>query len=148
MVLQVLKEMRQKCHALNSTTENHVPSSTHVADFLKSLRLARAWMGKLAGIVGKENPYKKDGNRHSKEDIEPIVDVSATYLNITNLNQVERIDWLRQELNSLLSTFNTLSEGESTSAIDAITCLISIYQHLGEARFHLGFELGRIRDEK
>lgn len=145
-MIELLKEMRQQCHALSATTDNHVPSSVHILDFQKSLKLGRAWMGKLLGILGESTPYKKDGKRHSPTDIEPVADVSSTYANISKLNQVERVDWLREQLATLIDTFDRVLDGESTTSVSASTCLISVYQHLAEARFHLGFELGRIRD--
>lgn len=128
----------------------------------------------MCGYVG--NPYANDGNRKTVEDIEPAADkhtllgdttsdFNLQFTNIdgtepsiswTNKTHIEKVDWLRQEIETLVneitnlksqlsdSTFNVFSEKEK--AIKAAIASTNTYNHLYEARFYLGFELQRIRE--
>lgn len=146
MITNPLKEMRVHCDSLVYLLENEIVKSAETTKATNSLKMARAWMGKLLGLLGEESPYKNDGKRHTVSDIEPTADVSVTSNSLTHLNQVERVDWLRQELAGLQHDYDVMCTAADTHDVKASTCLVSIYQHLSECRFWLGFELARIRD--
>lgn len=110
-----------------------------------SLILAKAWLGKVLGELGEPTPYANDGNRKTVEDIEPAADVQVwTYFNdgFKDKSHIEKVDWLRQEIQHLTHlVYQYCVENSKTRFHSEIA-----YRHLCEARFHLGFELERIRE--
>ena len=146
MISNALKELRVHCDSLVYLLEHDIPRSPEVTKSTNSLKMARAWMGKLLGLMGEESPYKNDGKRHSVQDIEPVSDVAVTSRSLDHMNGIERVDWLRQELSSLQRDYDVMCESSDSHDVKVSTCLISVYQHLAESRFWLGFELARIRD--
>lgn len=147
--------------------------SSHSREINKAvddLFLAKAWLGKVLGELGTESPYPKDGTRKTVDDIEPTADKAAiikgmcsgediinvaTSLDKTTIanydislwedkNHIEKVDWLRQEIQEVVDMFNKFSP--DTYLINY--SLSSSFGHLSEARFQLGFELERIRNEK
>ena len=112
-----------------------------------SLLLAKAWMGKLLGVLGEATPYANDGKRSDVKDIEPAADVSEIASHIDGWpekNHIEKIDWLREEINRFIPIFINWPQTPAKGAEQG-TCKGEIYKHLCEARFHLGFELQRIK---
>lgn len=134
----------------------HDENSKEIEKAVDSLYLAKAWLGKVLGELGTETPYKNDGKRKSVEDIEPTADVYpkeieghkiGTTWRIEGLNRepnhIEKVDWLRQEIKKLSGKISCLPDNDYR---------LDLYeeraeQYLDEARFWLGFELGRIREE-
>lgn len=123
-----------------------------------SLILAKAWLGKILGELGQETPYKKDGNRHSINDIEKTADVSnspqETFgntnevlngMNWTTMNHIKKVDWLRQLIDNVLIIFKTQYNLDNYNS-DIILLSDMVEVHLSEARFWLGFELQRIKE--
>lgn len=130
-----------------------------------SLILAKAWLGKILGKLGNPTPYQNDGKRKDVKDIEPTADrpeivcttgalVEKHYV---DFNHIEKVDWLRQEIEKISK--NELSSGDMTEEEhqyikDNPDCgklyfYETMYQqYLTEARFWLGFELQRIREEQ
>ena len=121
-----------------------------------SFILAKAWLGKVLGELGEATPYANDGKRKSIKDIEPTADthfeinqkhifgkeqglISEEYL---NFNHIEKVDWLRQEIQSIIN-FN--SNVELNFDPVSRSYFIWAFKYLCEARFWLGFELGRIK---
>lgn len=126
-------------------------NSKEIEKAVDSLYLAKAWLGKILGELGNENPYKS--GYKTKEDIEPTADVNDEVPfgdSEGNLwrdkNHIEKVDWLREEIKKLVEQLKPYSrEGEMSYK--------TIYEEyswkeLQLARFWLGFELGRIRDNK
>ena len=128
-----------------------------------SLILAKAWLGKVLGELGEATPYANDGKRKEVGDIEPTADKGniedVIYENcIANcskdyslLNHIEKIDWLREEIKILLDDYNELEnnlEESFPNEVNYSPILWLYYINLCEARFWLGFELGRVRDSK
>lgn len=131
-----------------------------------NILLGKAWLGKVLGVLGEESPYPKDGSRHNVEDIEETADTSElsgegkimyASNNVVlrdaimqdtdwlNLNQIEKIDWLRQELQTKIAELIKMecfnSAGERTRRYIRLA-----YQKVMEARFWLGFELEHIKE--
>ncbi len=114
--------------------------SNEVDSCYKSLLLAKAWCGKILGRLGEQTPYKNDGNRHEVKDIEPT-DTKADVREIggtlyESKNHIEKVDYLRQEIQDLIDLLNEHHWLEQKNA----------YTHLCEARFWLGFELERTKN--
>lgn len=115
----------------------------------ESLLLAKAWLGKVLGELGTENPY--GSGYKTKEDIVPTQDVAnpkelfnidATSNAFQYKNHIEKVDWLRQEIQHLTHlVYQYCVENSKTRFHSEIA-----YRHLCEARFYLGFELERIRE--
>ena len=126
-----------------------------------NLILAKAWLGKVLGELGEDTPYKNDGKRKSVEDIEETADVAKNLtVNIDGgweeMSHIQRVDWLREEINvlvvkvyDLLTASQIIPEIKVKHSRQLLTMYFdSCFRYLSEARMWLGFELGRIRDEK
>src|SRR5690554_1502235 len=149
--------------AVRETSKN----TNEIKEAVKSLKLSKAWLGKVLGSLG-ENPYKS--GYKTVEDIEPEADKAKTVCGTmsidgettprlkaidtftlngkimseySQMSHIEKVDWLRTEMKrTAIQLYNTIhfkeigiSEGELA------------YRYICEARFGLGFELGRLRDE-
>ena len=127
--------------------------SDQVEDAIKSLYLAKAWLGKVLGALGTESPYPKDGMRHIVEDIEPTADTGQPYVNQSELNHIEKVDWLRQEIQKCACVIEPYPKDDGKSLMNDTEymdgySMFNAHRHLSEARFWLGFELERIRESK
>lgn len=143
------------------SSEDGTVISFEIYEADKSLLLAKAWLGKVLGALGNENPYKNNGNRHTLEDIEPTSDKIETK-QWTGLNHIEKVDYIREEIQKVIDKLKAIEftdgldfgdeknqEKEESLLEQANECNYlgyASYQHLTEARFHLGFELERIRN--
>jgi len=143
-------------------------NSQEIKEAIKSLKLSKAWLGKVLEGLGSESPYKS--GYKTAEDIEPEADKATLVCgtthpeltgvpvmnnsldgfklgvsvpaNYTNMSHIEKVDWLRTEIKRIgVQLYNTIyfkeigiSEGELA------------YKYICEARFWLGFELGRIKN--
>ncbi len=131
-----------------------------------SLFLAKAWLGKVLGEIGEDSPYPKDGKRKTVKDIEPTAeqsDISNPNVTIeepkfldgklmkkyvtswSELNHIEKVDWLRQEIQKVSNDYENLWFTEHENLLGFL--YIVVHQHLSEARDWLVFELERIREE-
>lgn len=142
--------------------------SDEILESIKSLKLSKAWLGKELGSLGSENPYGSGyktvedivpetdkalvicGAMSIEEEITPKLKAVDTFtLNgkimneYSQMSHIEKVDWLREEIKAvaqrLSNTINYNEFGVSNGELATI--------YLQEARFWLGFELGRIRDE-
>jgi len=146
-MLMGLVDTQRKQTFLKISEERGIPI---VADRLNKsydhLEMAKAWLGKGLQAQGEPSPYPKDGSRKEVKDIEPTADVSnppkegsSFEVDWRGKNHIERVDWLRQEIQS---------HADEVSAIESTASWRSdCYRHLCEARFELGFELARVRNE-
>ena len=72
---------------------------------------------------------------------------------LEELNHIEKVDWLRAEIQEqykYLSALKVLDEGPLTGKNvlkKSKHTLNLVFQYLSEARFWLGFELGRVKNE-
>lgn len=129
--------------------------STTETDAAKtSLYLAKAWLGKMLGEIGECTPYFNDGNRHSILDIEDTADKAVPNL-LENMevfckkpwsekSHIEKVDWIREEIKKIIDTTADFSETYPEIGLEQGF----VYKYLCEARFWLGFELERLRNEK
>jgi hypothetical protein len=137
-------------------------NSKQIEDATHSLIYAKAWLGKCLGELGEENPYKS--GYKTVADIEPTAD-KAVILEIdaefwkncskdyTQLNHIEKVDWLRTEIEKLTKELK-VRKGRTLAGIneewfnyDIWDAINNSYKDLCEARFALGFELERIKEE-
>jgi hypothetical protein len=140
----------------NEKPVEHYSFNYNLYECHKSLRLAKAWLGKVLGELGEESPYKNDGKRKEVKDIEPPADKSAKSI-LSNMTYVEKIDFLREDIKRIINDIKELNNKEMSSKgllyMMQHIWIISKYQdcalfHLSEARFHLGFELQRIKEQE
>ena len=134
-----------------------------------SLIYAKAWLGKVLGELGTENPYKS--GYKTVADIEPTADKAtggrdpySQVIDWDSSNHIIRVDWLRTEIEKLVVEVKEIPTGETIRIIDVNEGLpetqrfnafsrefaiarTNCYTHLSEARFALGFELERIKLE-
>jgi hypothetical protein len=111
-----------------------------------SLILAKAWLGKVLQELGESTPYANDGNRKAVEDIEPTADhvkvLEANYKPWEEKAHIEKVDWLREEIKDTMSRTPNFSKEYPEIELEQRF----VYKYLCEARFWLGFELQRIRE--
>ena len=118
-----------------------------------SLILAKAWLGKILGELGEPTPYSNDGQRKTVQDIEPtadsvrILEVEKDYIadkKWSEMNHIEKVDWLREEIKNIIDTTTDFSQELPEIELEQGF----VYKYLSEARFWLGFELQRIRENE
>ena len=107
------------------------------------LLFAKAWLGKVLGALGKETPYKNEGNRKTIEDIEPTADEAVEYT-MNAGTTIEAIDNISQDIAVVIKDLESLS----FNGARAEAYLSWSYKDLCKARFWLGFELERIRKDE
>ena len=111
----------------------------------KSLLLAKAWAGSFMQSLGSKTPYISDGKRKTLKDIEPTAEVSK--VGYPELNggsdptYIQKVDWLRERIKEIYITVGDDQDyhGEVYGE--------QIYIKLTEARYFLGFELERLKNE-
>lgn len=119
-----------------------------------SLYLGKAWLGKVLGELRNENPY--GSGYKTKEDIVPTQDVASPNPDLlTNgfdlywwekeANHIEKVDWLRSSLEEIIKEVVKIDVKSTREFSIART---NCHTHLCEARFWLGFEMERIKNEK
>ena len=134
-------------------------NSKEIEKAVDSLYLGKAWLGKLLGELGTANPYGSGYTK--KEDIIPTQDVANTSASTMasvkledgrkiaahfyELNHIEKVDWLRSSIEETVKEVKDIPTKDLSRefAIARTNC----YTHLCEARFNLGFELERIKNE-
>lgn len=131
-------------------------NSEEIKDCIKDLYYAKAWLGKILGELGENSPYKNDGNRKEVSDIETSSDTYKSNGEVKTicdeqdwqlLNYIEKVDWLRQEIEKVNSNFQNFVLDDINSPSKSIVLCGNVYTHLSEARFALGFEMQRIKEE-
>ena len=141
-------------------------NSKEVNKAADSLILAKAWLGKLLGELGSENPYSS-GKREVK-DIEPTADTAhakfrffrsmdgsiklkredGEYRDIDDkIAHIEKVDWLRSEIEKIISKERNIKTTLQMYTPEISLITKNVYTHLCEAKMWLGFELRRVRDE-
>lgn len=127
-------------------------NSEEIKEAVKSLKLSKAWLGKILEQLGNENPY--GSGYKTIEDIVPATDVAKEIKDYpvapdhwpegeVSKSHIEKVDWLRTEIKRLID--NTTDYSQEVPEIELEQGFA--YKYLCEARFWLGFELGRVRDE-
>lgn len=143
---QNIKQLRLDIDSLGQLT-SQLETSITIRDCYSSLMYAKAWLGKLLGEFGDEPSPYKDGKK-SVEDIEPTSDRAGSFYSIDNWeskNTIEKVDALRVVIGHLADVAKTLTDLPSSK--EAAICRTQAWIYLCEARFALGFEMGRIRTE-
>lgn len=124
-----------------------------------SLLFAKAWLGKTLGALGQETPYKNDGHRKTVADIEPTSDRNnhvfhddLEKVEFETSTYIEKIDLLRQKIQIVCDRIYNIIDGSDGNyrPIGNLALNLSLqssFNHICEARFHLGFELEMIREK-
>lgn len=138
-------------------------NSKQIDDATHSLIYAKAWLGKVLGELGAENPYKS--GYKTAADIEPTQDVADKIIvkypdsllceqdpkngsepKSRQPSHIEKVDWLRTEIEKAVNSIKNLGRTTEMSFTKEFNIArTNAYNHLCEARFALGFELERIK---
>ena len=143
-----VKELRLDIDKLASVTGEiqKTQNSEEVLNAQSSLFFAKAWLGKILGGLGNPSPYTKDGKRNSIEDIEPTAEKAHSVEppeEFKEFNYVQKIDWMRQEIGKQVDKIEAMDfQGGRKQNL----AKENVYTELCEARFWLGFELQRLRE--
>ncbi len=106
-------------HTISERVMFNPINSPELYDCYNSLKLAKAWYGKMLGKIGTPSPYTNDGKRKDVSDIEPTAD--RTYTNYSeklseqgldwgDMNHAQRVDWLRQQIGAELKNCPDIAE--------------------------------------
>lgn len=122
----------------------------------ESLLMAKAWLGQTLKEMGEDSPYKNNGNRKTEKDIEPTADVAKETKDFPlakeewpdedhtlNISRVEQVDLLRERIQDIVD----LPFIKSPGIHPYVEPVRMAGTYLIEARFYLGFELQRIKEE-
>ena len=165
-VIEQIKQLRveidglaQLCEGLKPITkpiggldryeyEEIIVNSEEIKEAVKSLKLSKAWLGKVLEHLGNENPY--GSGYKTVEDIVPETDkITGVPLTIqeaidyNRMSHIEKVDWLRTEIKRVIDNATDYSQEVPEIELEQVFA----YKYLCEARFWLGFELGRVLDE-
>lgn len=150
---EAVKSLRLRIDSFAVLAKDSLQQSRQVNMCVDELFLSKAWLGKVLGHLGTKSPYPKDGERKNVADIEKTADQSSKAQNMSlyineagfgEKNPIERIDWLRQAIDESQKTaFDIFKKTSKLSDYMADNVL----RHLAEARFWLGFELERQRED-
>lgn len=154
----MIKELKQLRLEIDATTKlvklsTYLPDSrdaNHSNNMLacvKSLYMAKAYVGKLLGEMNDPSPYKNEGNRIDVKDIEPTDAVSEDIKLDVRKTYVGNVDWIRQHIEDYLIKQVKDSYNQQFTTPFASIYRTQVLVHLTDARLHLGFELARIREE-
>jgi len=113
-------------------------------------------LGRYFSVVP-TNPY--GSGYKTKEDIEPATDKQSflrhpdkgyktTIEEFEDKNHIEKVDWLRQEIKKINEDIMSIKTGGIVLSYANNINTTNVFNHLSEARFWLGFELERVREEK
>ncbi len=160
MVIKIVKELRLKVDGLSQLVNNlepikkYVPiksrqtryryeyeSSKETKKAYNSLLLGKAWLGELLRVLGEDDPYKNTKEVKKVADTvnkDNIPEGFCTAEEYSAKSHIEKVDWIRNKIN------------EVAKLIPSKAIMIQSqhsFKHLTEARFWLGFELQRVREE-
>lgn len=150
---QIIKNMRVSADTLSKNVRslgscllpncNCNSLSKEVTNCQESILLGKAWLGIILSELGTNNPYKNEGFRKTVSDIEPTADtgVAVSYI---GKNNIEKIDIIRNDLKNIIEAIKLI---ESKSTKEFAIARTNAYNHFCEAKFWLGFELQRIKEE-
>lgn len=121
----------------------------------KNLLLAKAWTGKILGEMNDPSPYKNEGQRSEVQHIEPVdakVDTAPwkernNWKAKSHIEQVESLRVLIQQALDFIQGFFPDPKGEYKNPRSLAIARTEVETYLIEARFQLGFELHRIKEE-
>jgi len=134
--------------------------SPQVDSCTQSLFMAKAWLGKLLGEYAEEASPYKDG-KSSVEHIEPTdarVDITPGGNNNTDYGTIDpeiwaedrthvsRVDSIRQGIAFKINEVKHLTDLPNSR--EAAICRTQAWVYLCEARFYLGFEFERLKQEE
>jgi CO dehydrogenase/acetyl-CoA synthase gamma subunit (corrinoid Fe-S protein) len=157
--MKIIQETRVKLDQLTKAVKS-LKGSREISISITSLQNGRMWLGQVLEVIGTENPYVNDGKRHTVNDIHKLSDASDSGLDLTAMNHIEKVDFLRESIKDLKIKLGKLNKEKAVEMLENaddrkfliaseqfLTCLSYATKYVIEARMWLGQELGRIRDE-
>lgn len=126
-------------------------NSKEIEKAVDSLYLAKAWLGKVLAELGTTNPY--GSGYKTKKDIIPTQEVAKNLtVNVDGgwqeMNHIERVDYLRTKIQDLVEDVSKWYTHTQSPNREFSIARTNCYNYLCEARFWLGFEMQRIKEEK
>lgn len=129
------------------------------------VELAKAWLGILMKHLGSKTPYVNDGKRHEVKDIDKTTNVSTIleqlkdgvknvigrngdkHIDWTTSNLIEKLDFLREELEVVLTDFQTIEGEYRLPNREASIARTEAWKYMVEAKMELGFALQEIKKQ-
>lgn len=129
------------------------------------VELAKAWLGILMKHLGSKTPYVNDGKRHEHKDIDKTTNVSTIleqlkdgvknvigrngdmHIDWTTSNLIEKLDFLREELEVILTDFQTVEGEYRLPNREASIARTEAWKYMVEAKMELGFALQEIKKQ-
>jgi len=152
-----LAQLTEKLHKPTDPNKNAnwvMYTTKEVEKTVDNLYLAKAWLGKVLGELGNQNPY--GSGYKTKEDIVPTQDVNKGFLHEPLEDEkpwqckshIEKVDWLRTEIEKLVKEIQAIGNPPNAPMLNREMSIArtNCFNHLCEAKFWLGFELQRIRE--
>lgn len=140
-------DLRHSVDAVLNSTKKLV-SSRQVALVITNLELAFSWLGEALKASGSTSPYTESEN-HKSDVIEPVADHDAKrlvdgFLEVEEI-QTARVKFLRAAIERDLGHFKDARVSDYTTTKEYVDSLDYFWKHYKEAKFWLGWELGRIK---
>lgn len=124
-----------------------------------SLYLAKAWLGKVLQELSEEVELSDDNSEltpgltmpfnEKKQSLNcdtwALNGKSMTFYD--NKSHIEKVDWLREEIKNITQKTHVIRDHFEYKSQNDRTSWVSVYTYLTEARFWLGFELQRIKED-
>ena len=97
-------------------------------------------------------PYANEGTRKTVSDIEPTAEKASEGQielpeNFSELSEIEVIDWLRNQIGKVSEEIIAVEKNAEEFPMELMGHLAIAYMCAAEARFWLGFELERMREQ-
>ena len=135
--MEIVKKLHGRIDALIQAAKTAICSDETFFAYWE-LRLAKAWLGKFPGLLGDVNLYPP---ADSLDSIPPTVDVSESQFQLPG-DPHQNANALRDEIESVIGAVQANMPTESRQH----QCFMKCWEHLTEAKFWYGYEIGRIRD--
>ena len=135
--MEVVKKLRIRIDALIQAAKIAICSAETTLAY-RELQLAKAWLGKSLGYLGNATPY-------------PAVDSIAQIPATTEVSEApfqlpgdphQNANALRDEIESVIGAVGANEPFELRQKL----CFNKCWEHLTEAKFWYGYEIGRIRN--
>ena len=135
--MEVVKKLRVRIDALIQAAKTAICSAETTLAY-RELQLAKAWLGKSLGYLGNATPYPAVD---SVGKIPATTEVSEAPFQLPG-DPHQNANALRDEIESVIGAVQANMPTESRQK----ECFHGCWKHLTEAKFCLGYEIGRIRD--
>ncbi len=135
--MEIVKKLRVRIDALGQAAKTAICSDETFLAY-RELQLAKAWLGKSLGYLGNASPYPAVD---SVDKIPATTEVSETPFQLPG-DPHQNANVLRNEIEAIIGAVQANMPTEARK----YQCFMKCWEHLTEAKFWYGYEIGRIRD--